>query len=530
MKHLAENVYNIYNIIGQCAACLTAAAPANIIFLAEAEQERNMETEIEISSTDIFYPETDLNNDELIQWFLLACLCKGDLSRSEINKLLKLNEKHFTEENQKLYKAIQEQYKKSGKIDRVLLAEQVGKEYETVKQVTTNTGAHGKAVDYAKALITRHTNSRIAEICDNFAMQEHKNPAKLSEEIRKANEECKQELAIFENTAVFDNVSEYIRSPHGLAADVQEFKKNSGIKTGFNDLDNKTSGGLHAGLYVLGAASSLGKTTFTHQIADQLARQGNKVLFFSMEQSRLELISKSIARRLAIKYKADPERCQTSFFIRKYMFENAFIGGEISEYIQDTAENMHIIEGNFDTTADYIKNYVSDFIEAHDGIKPIVFIDYLQIIQAPADKKKLTTKEATDYNITELKRLSRRFNVPVIVISSVNRQNYLSQIDFESFKESGGVEYGADVALGLQLDVIHDKIFDNSDTSNKNGKRTKLQEAKKEIPRKIELVGLKNRFGICNFSCNFLYFPQYDLFVEDKDKANKTVKPTKKPI
>lgn len=485
-----------------------------------------METEtIEISSTDVFYPETDSTNDKLIQWFLLACLCKGDLSRSETNKLLKLNDKHFTEENKKLYKAIQEQYKKSGKIDRVLLAEQVGTEYETVKQVTTNTGAHGKAIDYAKALISRHTNSRIAEICDNFAMQEFKNPAKLSEEIRKANDECKQELAIFENTVVFDNVSEYIRSPHGLAADVQEFKNNSGIETGFKDLDNKTSGGLHAGLYLLGAASSLGKTTFTHQIADSLAHQGNKVLFFSMEQSKLELISKSISRRLAIKYKRDDKRCKTSFYIRKFMFEDPWIGTEISEYIQDTAANMNIIEGSFDTTVEYIKNYVSDFIEANDGIRPIVFIDYLQIIQAPADKKKLTTKEIVDYNITELKRLSSRFHIPVIAISSVNRQNYYSQFDFESFKESGGCEYTCDVALGLQLDIIHDSLFDGSDANGgKNSKREKMQAAKKESPRKIELVCLKNRFGICNFSCNFLYYPEYDFFVEDKPRESKAVK------
>lgn len=483
-----------------------------------------METEeIEISSTDVFYPETDLNNDELIQWFLLACLCKGDLSRSETTKLLKLNENHFTEENKKLYKAIQEQYKKSGKIDRVLLAEQVGKEYETVKQVTTNTGAHGKAVDYAQALISRHTNSRIAEICDNFAMQEFKNPAKLSEEIRKAIDECKQELAIFDNTSIMDNVSEYMVNINGLAADVQEFKNNSGINTGFKEFDN-ISGGLHAGLYLLGAASSLGKTTFTHQIADSLARQGNKVLFFSMEQSRLELISKSISRRLAIKYKRDAKRCQTSFFIRKYMFENPFIGAEVSEYIHDTAANMNIIEGSFDTTVEYIKNYVSDFIEANDGIRPIVFIDYLQIIQAPANKKKLTTKEIVDYNITELKRLSRRFHIPVIAISSVNRQNYYSQFDFESFKESGGCEYTCDVALGLQLDIIHDNIFDGSDANGgKNSKREKMQAAKKESPRKIELVCLKNRFGICNFSCNFSYYPEYDYFEECKARETKAI-------
>ena len=481
---------------------------------------------MEISSVDALYPD-DTSNNKLLQWFIFACMCNGELSKSDMNKICRLNSRYFTEENREIFNSIKEQYRKNGKVDRLILAEQSGHDFKLIEKITTKTGDVGTAIEYAKKLIERYRNARINHIYADYQNQEYKNPAKLSEEIQRANDECKQELAVFDNAFILDNVSEYIINTRGLAADVQEFKNNSGIKTGFNELDNKTSGGLHAGLYVLGAASSLGKTTFTHQLADQLAAQGHKVLFFSMEQSRLEMVSKSISRRLAKKHRLDPKQCQTSFYIRRFMFEDANIGVEISNYTQDTAPNMHIIEGSFDTTVDYIKNYVSDFIDENEGIKPVVFVDYLQIIQVPADRMKMTTKEATDYNVTELKRLSRRFNIPIIVISSVNRQNYLSQIDFESFKESGGIEYTADVVLGLQLSAIHDKLFDN-DIGQKNPKRQKLQEAKKQIPREIELVGLKNRFGICNFSCNFKYYPHYDLFEEVPER--KEVKPVKKAI
>lgn len=480
---------------------------------------------MELNMVDAMYPDTDSNN-ELLQWFLLAYMCKGELNRSEANKLCKLDYKYFTEDNKRLYKAIQSQYKERGKVDRLILAEQLGAEYKAVEAVTTHTGDYGTAAEYAKALIKRYSASQINAIYANYASQDIKDAVKLSEEIRKENEECKKALEVFDNPFILDNISEYMINSKGLAADVLEFRNNSGIKTGFTELDNKTAGGIHAGMYVLGAASSLGKTTFTHQIADQLAEQGHKVLFFSMEQSKLEMVSKSISRSMAKKHWKSPKECQNSFYIRKYMFEDARVGVAIDEYMKKTAQNMHIIEGSFETTVDYIKNYVSDFIDANDGVKPIVFVDYLQIIQVPSDKSKMTTKEATDYNVTELKRLSRRFNIPVIVISSVNRSNYLTQIDFESFKESGGIEYTADVVLGLQLNVIHDKIFDD-EKSGKNGKRTKMQEAKKAIPREIELVGLKNRFGICNFSCSYLYYPQYDLFEE---LAEQEPKPIKKAI
>lgn len=50
--------------------------------------------------------------------------------------------------------------------------------------------------------------------------------------------------------------------------------KRPALKTGFEGLDQTLDGGLYDGLYVIGAVSSLGKTAFCMQIADQLAMQG----------------------------------------------------------------------------------------------------------------------------------------------------------------------------------------------------------------------------------------------------------------
>ena len=117
-------------------------------------------------------------------------------------------------------------------------------------------------------------------------------------------------------------------------------------------------------------------------------------------------------------------------------------------------------------------------------MKPVVIVDYLQIIQG--DEKRQSTKELIDSNVTELKRISRNNDVPVFVISSLNRSNYLTPVDFESFKESGGIEYTCDVLWGLQLQAINEDVF-NSDKKLKE-KRERIKEAKAEITRKIELV------------------------------------------
>ena len=116
-------------------------------------------------------------------------------------------------------------------------------------------------------------------------------------------------------------------------------------------------------------------------------------------------------------------------------------------------------------------------------------------------------------HVRRLKLLQSENSLVMIVISSINRQNYLAQIDFESFKESGGIEYTADVVWGLQLEVIHNPIFD--DQGKLNVKREMIREAKEANPRRVELVCLKNRFGISSYKCSFDYYPRFDWFKPD---------------
>ena len=267
----------------------------------------------------------------------------------------------------------------------------------------------------------------------------------------------------------------------------------------------------------------MGKTTFCTQLADQLAAAGEEVLFFSLEQSRLEIVSKSIARRTA---QADITTAVDSLSIRRgYLPRHVLTAAK--EYKEAVSNRLSIIEGNFNCNISFIGDYVRRYIQK-TGKKPVVFVDYLQILQPEKDEKGRTpsTKETVDTIVTELKRLSRENGLTIFVISSLNRSNYLTPVDFESFKESGGIEYTADVVWGLQLQVMHDEIFDK--VTKIKEKREKVKEAKAENPRKIELVCLKNRYGISSYSCYFDYYPKFDLFVETTiDEAAPAVRVSK---
>lgn len=310
-------------------------------------------------------------------------------------------------------------------------------------------------------------------------------------------------------TAKPDNTADYIA--RNMAAEIEGLKAQSDRKTGFANIDLE-AGSIYAGLYVVGGISSVGKTTFVSQIADQMAAQGQHVLFFSMEQSRLEMVSKSISRQTA---KNDLQTAVSSLQIRTGA-QGASITKGIADYVQNVGDRVSIIEGNFNCTVSFIGDYTRQYIVHNGGVKPVIIVDYMQVLQAEKDPetgRKLTdTKQIVDYNVTQLKRLSRSLEIPIFVISSVNRSNYLTPIDFEAFKESGGIEFTADVVWGLQLSAIHDPIFDKEGKIKE--KREKIAQAKEAMPRDIELVCLKNRYGKSRYTAQFTYYPQYDYFRE----------------
>lgn len=300
-----------------------------------------------------------------------------------------------------------------------------------------------------------------------------------------------------------DSTSLYIDTL--MQEEIARFKSDK--HTGFSILDQKAGGGLYSGLYCIGAISSLGKTTFSLQIADQLAASGQHVLFFSLEQSRLEMVTKSLARMQA---RHNPQSQITSLAIRKGYYAQE-VQDLKKEYKATMQDRMNIIEGNMRCNLSFICEKVRNYI-AQRQVRPVVFVDYLQILQAEEEERRQSIREVVDTTLTELRRLSRELDITVFVISSMNRSNYLTPVDFEAFKESGGIEYTCDVVWGLQLECMNDEIFEKDKKITE--KREKVKTAKRENPRKIELVCLKNRYGIANYSCNFRYYPAQDLFVE----------------
>lgn len=269
------------------------------------------------------------------------------------------------------------------------------------------------------------------------------------------------------------------------------------IKTGINGLDNALGGGLYPGLYILGAISSLGKTALALQLADTIAAAGHPVIFYSLEMGRYEMLCRSLTREF---FKlAQDNLISTAQIIKPAagndIYRNPDFKEALKAYREGPAKNLFLVEGDFKTTIASIENITA-------GSRPVIIIDYLQVIQ-PQEGSRLSDKQQIDQVVVRLKQLSRKIDMPVIAVSSFNRASYNDDDgpSMAAFKESGAIEYGADVLLYMQL---------------RKNKDDNLNEAKNKNPRQINLVILKNRRGAAFEEIRLDYFTKQNFFVEPK--------------
>lgn len=138
-----------------------------------------------------------------------------------------------------------------------------------------------------------------------------------------------------------------------LEKDIAEYQRNRERKTGYSNLDEKSS--LYAGLYVLEAISSLGKTTFMHQMAEQMLKQGETVIYISYEQTQFELISKGISR---LTYKLGNG-------VSSMQIRNGATGDSIKEAIRqykEAGEREYVYEAEFTDTVEVICKEIEGLI------------------------------------------------------------------------------------------------------------------------------------------------------------------------
>ena len=315
-------------------------------------------------------------------------------------------------------------------------------------------------------------------------------------------------------------------------AEIKESEKASFVSTGFKGVDKVLDGGLYPGLYVIGAISSLGKTTFALQIADNIAKAGRNVLIFSLEMAKNELIAKSISRITAIEALkiGNTTNAKTTRGIltgtryKDYNEDEKELIEKAIRLYKDYASNIYISEGVGNIGVEQIREAVERHIKI-TGKAPIVIIDYLQIL-APYNER-ATDKQNTDKAVLELKRISRDYKTSIIGISSFNRDNYNAPVNLASFKESGAIEYSSDVLIALQYEGMDYQAGEKEQERDKRIRELiKEQQAlgREGKTQTLQVKILKNRNGSKGESA-IKFYPMFNYFLEDISPKFEEVSP-----
>jgi replicative DNA helicase len=261
----------------------------------------------------------------------------------------------------------------------------------------------------------------------------------------------------------------------------------TGVASGFNDLDELTSGFQPADLIIVAARPSMGKTAFTLNVAQHAAIEHNvPVAFFSLEMSKESLVQ----RMLTSEARIDAQRLRKGMLRDDDFPRLARAAGILSSapvWIDDTP-GMTLLEMRSKARR----------LKADAGVG-LVVVDYLQLMQGPSNSE--SRQQEVSQISRGLKALAKELNVPVVALSQLSRapeqrtgDNKRPQLS--DLRESGAIEQDADLIMFLYRQEFYDGPVDKDGNS---------------LEGKAEVIVGKQRNGPTGI-VNLFFHKQYTRF------------------
>ena len=223
-------------------------------------------------------------------------------------------------------------------------------------------------------------------------------------------------------------------------------KQYTGIPSGFEDLDKLTLGFQSGEMIVIGARPSMGKTAIALNMAVHSAMK-NKIptAFFSLEMTDRQLMIRILSGSTGI----DSYRLRTGFFDSIDMRKIYIAADEIFE------APLFIVDMPRMTIGEIIS--MSRMLRSKENVE-IIFIDYMSIIAS--NNMSMPRHDFVSLVSRDLKGLARELDIPIVVLSQLNREAEGEKPKMSNIRESGSIEQDADVIMFIHRDREEDKTMD----------------------------------------------------------------------
>ena len=206
----------------------------------------------------------------------------------------------------------------------------------------------------------------------------------------------------------------------------------STIPTGFFQIDDMIRGFRKSELIIVGGRPAMGKSTLGLNLAYNMASNGKKVLFFSLEMAKKEL------HQRLVKLITNTENLYNIKYEEYDYYANVSrdIESNLPLQIVDTAD---ITVENIHAMAKKIKD--------REGVD-CIFIDHLSILKSNKPYKS-RYEEITDIS-RQLKVIAKDIDVPVVALCQLNRGVETREVKIPTMadlRDSGSIEQDADLIL-----------------------------------------------------------------------------------
>ena len=221
----------------------------------------------------------------------------------------------------------------------------------------------------------------------------------------------------------------------------------TGLATGYHELDDMTCGLQKGEMTIIAGRPSMGKTSFVLNVAENVGvNDGTPIAIFSLEMGRYQLAE----RFLCSNSKVDSQAVRRGLLATEHYQDLIQACGVLSEapiYIDDTAGLTPL---ELRAKARRLKSQYD--IQC-------VMVDYLQLMNLGSGRSESRQQEITTIS-RYLKALARELEVPVVVLSQLNRaaenrEDHRPRMS--DLRESGSIEQDADVVMLLHRDDYYHK-------------------------------------------------------------------------
>jgi replicative DNA helicase len=221
----------------------------------------------------------------------------------------------------------------------------------------------------------------------------------------------------------------------------------TGLSTGFNELDDLTSGLQRSDLIIVAGRPSMGKTAFAMNLAENVAMTHDApVAVFSMEMPAEQIATRMISSLGRVELqKLRSGRLDESDWPR--------VNSAVSLLSQ---QSKLFIDDTPGLTPSELRARARRLKREH-GLS-LILIDYIQLMQLGGTSENRAT-ELSEIS-RSLKGLAKELDVPVVVLSQLNRsleQRTDKRPVMSDLRESGAIEQDADVIMFIYRDEVYDE-------------------------------------------------------------------------